>query len=75
MCSIRAEKSSFYRSGRWLWGGARVAGVVVGPGLRRGKEWARLVAAVLAKMTRVIVAQKRLCRDGALDGKVQCRGG
>ena len=75
MCSIRAEKSSFYRSGRWPWGGARVVVAVAVPMLRRGKSWACLVAAALVVMTRLIVARQRLCGDGAFDGKVQCRGG
>jgi hypothetical protein len=71
VCSDQWEGSSFYRSGRWLWGGARVAGVVVGPGLRRGKGWARTIAGVLARLTRVMAVKTRVYSGGELDGSAQ----
>jgi hypothetical protein len=70
-CSVQWEGLPFYSGERWQWGGARVAVVVVGPGLRRAKAWARTVAGVLARLTRVIVAHPRLCSDGALDGRAR----
>ena len=68
---IEERGSSFYRSGRWPWGGARVAGVVVGPGLRRGKGWARTIAGVLARLMRVMAGKTRVYSGGELDGSAQ----
>jgi hypothetical protein len=70
-CSVQWEGLPFYRRGRWPWGGAAVVVVVAVPRSRRAKAWARTVAGILARLTRVLVAHPRLCSDGALDGSVQ----
>jgi hypothetical protein len=71
-CSVQWEGLPFYRRGRWPWGGAAVVVVVVAvPRSRRGKAWARTVAGVLAKLTRVIVARQGLGSGGELDGSAQ----
>lgn len=75
MCSNGWERPSFYRSGWWLWRPARVVVVAVVPWRRRGKAWARPVAGVRRKLTRVIVALQGVCGDGELDGNAQHRGG
>lgn len=74
-CSIWGAECSFYSGGRWPWSGARVVVVVAVPGLRRGKEWARTIAGVLAKLTHLMVVKTRLGRDGEVDESLQGHGG
>ena len=59
-CSIQWEESSFYRSGRWPKGGARVAVVVAVPRSRRGKAWVRRVGEVLAVTQGLTAVKTRL---------------
>jgi hypothetical protein len=70
-CSVQWEGLPFYRRGRWPWGGAAVVVVVAVPRSRRGKAWARTVAGVLARLTRVMAVKTRLYSGGDLDGSSQ----